>query len=359
MSHDCYGSRKSLHLRITRLAIRGLVIASLFALSAAALAAEPTIDVWYGDSQHFGLRGHPQKWVNVLGSVSPADTIASLQFSLNDAQPESLSFRENRKRIAHDGDFNIEISRSTLHAGINTVVIVATDDSGAVKRKVVELHYHDAEKQWPLPYHVDWSSVSNIQDVVQIVDGKWRLTASGVRTVEPYYDRVIAFGDSSWSDYEVTTTLTVHGVTAPKTGPNDTGVTHAAIALRWPGHDADGQQPSVKWYPLGATAEFRLGGDLQNCRWRIFDGKREYYVESDKRRAIEFEKPYRMKHRVETISDGNTRYRVKFWPAHADEPAEWDLQRIEPDDLASGSALLIAHHSDVTFGNIAVRSIDR
>ncbi len=32
------------------------------------------IDVWYGDHQSFGhLGGHPQRWVNVLGHVSPAE----------------------------------------------------------------------------------------------------------------------------------------------------------------------------------------------------------------------------------------------------------------------------------------------
>ncbi len=197
----------------------------------------------------------------------------------------------------------------------------------------------------------------NIADVAQVVDGEWELTPAGVRTAERYYDRVIAFGDESWRDYEVATTITVHAVTPPKQDPNTTRVTHAAIALRWPGHDADGKQPSVKWHPLGATAEFRLGHDLQQCRWRIFDGKRDFYVESTRRRAIEFGKPYRMKHRVETLECGTSRYRVKLWPDDEPEPEAWDLERFETGDLISGSALLIAHHSDVTFGNVSVVSI--
>jgi hypothetical protein len=221
------------------------------------------------------------------------------------------------------------------------------------------VRYIDDGRKWPLPYEIDWSQVRKIADVAQIVDGKWELTPQGIRSVERYYDRDIAFGDASWRDYEVATTVTFHTFTPPSTMPNTTSVTHAAIALRWPGHDADGNQPSVKWYPLGATAEFRLTKDLDECRWRVFDGKREFYVESERRRVIELEKSYHMKHRVETERDGRSRYRVKLWPMGEAEPAAWDLERYESGDLTSGSALLITHHSDATFGNVSVRALNR
>jgi hypothetical protein len=51
--------------------------------------------------------------------------------------------------------------------------------------------------------------------------------------------------------------------------------------------------------------------------------------------------------------DGGCRC-VKLWPAQQPEPGSWDLRRYESDDLAAGSALLIAHHADVTFGNVSV-----
>ena len=39
---------------------------------------------------------------------------------------------------------------------------------------------------------------------------------------------------------------------------------------------------------------------------------------------------------------------------------EWDFERIEPvEDVPNGSALLLAHHSDVTFGNIHVTPITK
>lgn len=322
-------------------------------------AEPPEIQFWYGDQQQFGnAGGHPQRWLNILGEVSAPDQVYTISWSLNDSVPRPLSFREDRKRIAKDGDFNVEIDRSLVREGTNTVKVIAVLNAGDTIRRHMSFEYLTPKSKWPLPYTIDWSQVQNIQDVCQVVDGKWKLTPDGLRTVERYYDRNIVFGDDSWTDYEVSTTVTIHALTPPKSGPNATGVTHAAIALRWPGHDPDGKQPSVKWHPLGATAEFRLGGNLKQCRWRVFDGKfGEFYVESKRRRELKFETPYHMKHRVETLDDETSQYRVKLWPVGHTEPADWDLERHETDDLAAGSAVLLAHHSDVTFGNVTVTKV--
>ena len=359
-----------------------LVLALLSGVVPTCALGEPlSINVWYGNKQSFGKYGHPQRWVNVLGHVAPAQAIGKLTYQLNDATELPPSFKEDFKRIARDGDFNVEIPRDNLKAGENSLLIIATNHLGERFERRVQLDYH-RNRLWPLPYKIDWSQTRSINEVAQVVDGKWKLTKDGVRSVERYYDRVIAFGDDTWKNYEVTTTVTVHGLTPPREKPNTTGVTHAAIALRWPGHDADGKQPTVKWYPVGATAEFRFGGDLQNCRWRIFDGKKEYYVESKKRRQLEFNRRYRMKHRVETLEEQSaenlsqnltsaenesrsqadpgirSKYSVKIWPDGSEEPMNWDLVRIEEGDLNSGSALLIAHHSDVTFGNVTAVPIE-
>lgn len=318
------------------------------------------IDVWYGKEQSFEhLGGHPQRFVNVLGHVSPGGQISSLKYSLNNSALKELSFKEDSKRIARTGDFNVEILCSDLKPGKNRIRIVAThENQEEVSSEVTVVNYVEGVG-WPLPYEIRWNEVDAIQDVAQIVDGKWILTGAGVRTADRYYDRVLAFGDEHWINYEVRTTVIVHAVTPPSSGPNRTNVSHAAIATRWPGHDPDGNQPTVKWHPLGATAEFRLGSDLTQCRWRIFDGQRALHVESDRRREIHFEKPYHMVHRVETLSHGHSWFRVKLWPVDDEEPAEWDFQRLEEeDDVASGSALLLGHFADVTFGDVTVLPIE-
>ncbi|MCB1122272.1 MAG: hypothetical protein KJT03_12035 [Verrucomicrobiae bacterium] len=319
-------------------------------------AIPPYIDVWYGKEQSFGhLGGHPQRWINVLGHVSPGEQIASLFYTLNGSESRQLSYKEDSKRIARTGDFNVEILTSELLPGKNDVRIVAAHTNGETSEVNVSVINYTESPGWPLPYEIDWSQVDRIQDVAQVVDGKWILTGSGARCVERYYDRVLAFGDDTWVNYEVQTTVTVHAVTPPKSGPNTTNVSHAAIATRWPGHDPDGNQPTVKWHPLGATAEFRLGADLTQCRWRVFDGQRDLLVESDRRRKIEFEKPYHMKHRVETLENGHSWFRVKLWPVGEEEPESWDLERLEEqDDVPQGSALLLGHFADVTFGNVQV-----
>lgn len=46
---------------------------------------------------------------------------------------------------------------------------------------------------------------------------------------------------------------------------------------------------------------------------------------------------------------------MKIWEDDAPEPAEWDLTtRGLDDELRSGSVLLLAHHVDVTFGNVEI-----
>jgi hypothetical protein len=240
----------------------------------------------------------------------------------------------------------------------------------------MRLDYTDDGRTWPLPYVIRWQDVQKLEDAAQVVDGKWIITNEGIRTAEKYYDRALAIGDDSWRNYEVTTTVTFHDFTPGFTPPNDTRVAHAAIATRWPGHDVDEYQPHQKWYPLGATSEFVISKNLDQCHWRmldrnttkktffsslydtVFGSDEKYSAKSERRRMIELNRAYAMKHRVVTEADGRTHYAVKLWPHGEAEPEAWDLIRTEADDLVSGSALLLAHHADVTFGDIHVVPVD-
>ena len=51
-----------------------------------------SINVWYGSQQYFGQVGNPQRWVNILGSVSnPDEEVVSLNYSLNGGSWQPLS----------------------------------------------------------------------------------------------------------------------------------------------------------------------------------------------------------------------------------------------------------------------------
>ncbi len=322
------------------------------------------IDVWYGKSQRFGKMGVAQQWVNVLGNIEAEAGIAYASYTLNGGAQVVLSIGNDLHRLANEGDFNVDINRIILREGKNDLNILVRDSSDNYFNKRVKIHYSNS-KTWPIPYTIEWEKVNRIQDVVQVVDGHWEITKDGLHNIDTYYDRVVAFGDSSWQNYEVHTSVTFHSFTPPSKRAPTYGVSHAAIASRWPGHDIDTIQPHVKWYPLGATSEFRLTGGLDSCRWRIFDGPKsnseDFYVEQsvEKYRKIELNKKYFFKHRVESIDVTTTKYSVKLWPSNEIEPGEWDIIGIEQNEnLPSGAALLIAHHTNVTFGNVYVRGIE-
>jgi hypothetical protein len=150
-----------------------------------------------------------------------------------------------------------------------------------------------------------------------------------------------------------------HGYTSPVKAPPNYGVSHVALASRWPGHDFDDQQPHIKWYPLGATCEFQLKDDLDSCRWRILGGGSMRTEDTYQNFSVQLGSKYFLKSRVENIDKNDTRYRVKIWAYDDVEPEDWQLTAIEgPKDVQYGSALIIAHNTDVTFGDISVIPIE-
>lgn len=312
------------------------------------------IDIWYGDEQHFGHLGIPQRWINILGNVD-IEYIVSLQYSIDNSAPKQLSIGPDGHRLARPGDFNAELAFKALNPGRHALVLIATDRDGCQTQREVDIVIEKG-KNCPLPYHIQWNQVSYIHEAAQIVDGKWALTPQGIRVMEPYYDRVIAFGDLSWANYEVRTTVTFHELRIPDAEQGDAGanVIHAAIATLWPGHDKDEHQPHIKWFPLGSTAEFRVNPSWSDCSWRILGGG-GVVVEAEEKLVIEIERPYAMKHRVDNVSNGLMRYRVKLWEADCPEPKAWAVELLKkPPDIYHGGALLIAHYTDVTFGDVEV-----
>ncbi len=313
----------------------------------------PVIDIWYGPSQRFGQLGLPQVWVDVLGNVQDPDGIASLTFSLNGGADQAMSMGPNTRRLLMPGDFDAQIATSALMEGDNTVVVTAVDSGGATATARVTVNWTEGVT-WPLPYTINWSTVAAIQDVAQIVDGKWQLTPQGVRPIEIGYDRLVDIGDVSWSDYEITVPVTVNALDTgydwsqgPSFGPA------VGVLLRWDGHDDwDGTQPTWGWWPMGSFGMHRwTAGGEEALQIMGNEGTLEA---EDTSRTMAIGDTYVYKMRVESNSLG-ARYSLKVWNDSVPEPAGWDLTDQEGlSDPQTGSVLLVAHHVNATFGNVAI-----
>jgi hypothetical protein len=317
------------------------------------------IDVWYGPVQRFGHLGEPQRWINVLGNITDPERVEGVTYALNGGEDHPLALGSDLHRLNWPGDFNVELGWDEVKVGENSLVITAKPESGLPITATVTLLV-ERGNTWPLPYQVDFREVENLQDVVQVVDGSWRLEEDGVRTAQPYYDRVLTMGDTSWTNYEATVRLTVHGFTPSEPGPPTYNVTHFGVAMRWRGHHADGRQPSRKWYPLGAQGEFLLNDNLDSCRWRIlFDGdfKAKPAIYADGRNSLVLGKPILIKTQVTTLPGGRTSYRFKQWADGKPEPAAWDVEGIETGDYSSGALCLVPHNSDVTIHEVRVEPL--
>lgn len=322
---------------------------------AAETSALPVIDIWYGDNQTFGLIGDPQWLANILGNVSDPDGIATLTYSLNGATAQPLNLGPDGIRLALAGDFNIELQIFDLAVGSNSIDIVATDNTGLQSTKSVLVNYA-GPNIWPADYSIDWSTTSQIADVAQVVDGKWVLDSGTVRPVELGYDRLIAFGDDSWQNFEVLVELTVNGLDplcsqqwCPGGGPL------VGVLARWPGHYYWGIQPNHGWYPMGSLAAYSWRGTY--TRFEMYRGSDGSIGPTDVSAALPLGVPHMFKMRAETVA-GVQRYSAKLWPSSQSEPSNWNTVLDEPlSATASGSALLVAHHADVSFGNVTVTSL--
>lgn len=331
-------------------------------------AAEPSIDLWYGDEQRFGALGRPQPLINLLGRVRRPSAVADLVFRVNGGRARPLSMGPDLHRLSLPGAFNAEIPRAELAEGANRIEIQGWTHEGRAFARGATV-WQAAPTQWPLPYAIDWSKVCRIQDAVEVVDGRWKLGAGGIRTLDPYYDRVVAVGDVHWRNYEAVLDVTYHRLVAPPRGrslegPPYLGHAHASAALRWAGHGDDGFQPRRDWKNLGAILMLRAeaGDPHAGSRWWAHLGRgggESMEVWGDRRISLDVGRRYRYRARVETVGSGPAaRYAGRVWPADEPEPAAWDLVADDPGEpIASGALLLVAHHADVTFGNLQVRPL--
>jgi conserved repeat domain len=339
------------------------------------LDSNPIITLWYGDNQTFGQLGIPQPWVNVLGTIlSPNGIIRSAWYTLNGGAPQPLSIGANSWRLVQPGDFNAEIAYANLNPGANTVVITAIDVYGNQTSHTVTVNYV-AGQTWPAAYSIpNWSQVSNIQNVVQVIDGKWKRQSDGtIRTDQVGYDRLLTLGNmSTWQNYAVSAEFTLHFISdanIPSPANHNDSDCGIGILVGWKGHT---NTPPPNWPTSGPVAQPNFGHPFPAIGWYSSAGgkglvlqmyentpthpEREVVYQPSAKPPLLFETKYVFKMQVQRHTGKNSsRYSFKAWPASTTEPTNWTLQF--DGDLGQGSVVLAAHRSDVSIGAVNVSPV--
>jgi hypothetical protein len=320
------------------------------------------VEIWHGLHHRVGFLGDAQDDFNLLGHVYSSRPIASVTCSVNGSKPRPLQFKVFRRIVRYE-DFNADIPVAALHTGDNRAVIEATDSEGRTTSAHVTIT-RSLTGKYPLPVRISWGSVDDLENVGQVIDGHWNWGPHGIWTDEIGYDRIFLIGNRTWRDYEATAPLTIHGFSA-KNGPWS-GKGHATgFCLRWAGHSTEDNAPGVqpKWglHPRGGVTWLV---------WRTQDASLppvRNFLRGDSEEHQDFAplpvrlgRPFWMKGRCETLAgDGVTRYSFKVWNTSEPEPAAWDFQYTQKSQTAlrTGGLALVAHETDVTFGNIAVTKL--
>jgi hypothetical protein len=330
-----------------------------------ATASGPVINLWYSSTQRFGAMGVPQRRVNVLGRVTGPNGVSSLTYLLNGGGPFPLSVGPDSRRLAKNGDFNIDIPYTSLQYGANTLTVIASDALGTSTADATV--YDLASLAWRRSYRLSWATPSSLFDSAQVVDGRWGLDVGGVRTFEFGYDRAIAIGDTLWDDYEVTALMTVHGIdsTAGAFGPVSAGPA-LGFLMRWKGHtsqpafDPPIMQPLSGYLPYGALGWYHWYTGFGNSgpnKWELIGNDLQLKSQNGIV-PLRYETPTYFKMRVKTIPGSGGQYSFKTWEAGESEPAGWMMSAQETlSDPQSGSFLILAHHVDVTVGVIRVEPL--
>lgn len=355
--------------QVLRMQLLGVLVMLCLLPVAQAVAQQSTsraIVVWHGDTQRVGHLGDAQDDFNLMGHIEAWRDLDQLQYRINSEAFTPLSFRAYR-RLVDDGDFNADVPIGRLRPGPNTIRIEAKYRDGQMVSKEVQV-IREAGGPRPLPLTIRWAELKHLNDAGQAVDGHWELTQKGLRTRQTGYDRVFLIGARDWMDYDVTTSVTIHKVnptTSPISGGNGLG-----IILRFAGHVAGGPrhfpsgQPKWGYQPFGAIGWLRWTREQPTTPPFL-----QFYPGENDRSSnlgtypIKEGGTYGIRFACQTLPDapngsGVTRYRFKVWDAAQPEPNDWTWEQVQTSRTAlrQGGFALLAHHVDVTFGDLRILS---
>ena len=322
-------------------------------------AGPPAIELWYGDEMHFGRGARPSRWANVPGRVIVPAGLHDLRWRLNDERHAyPLSVGPTAYRLVRSGDFNIEFDLDRLAIGSNRIKIDATDRNGERVAREIACHRHQEDAP-STTLKLDFARCDRIDRYGQVVDGRWRLEADGLRTAEIGYDRIIAFGDRAWTDYNVRLTFTVHRYSddplaymLPSCG------SLVGFIIRWTGH--------VNWHDLVPYRGYRPFGMIavhatqfnRKTRFGLYGNDDRLHPAEADTVTLPVGRRYAMAAQVASGADGPATYRMNAWPVDQSEPDGWMFEETgTADELPAGAVVLLAHQADVTFHDLEIRPL--
>ena len=319
-------------------------------------ASGPDIEIWRGHDETFGTVGIPQRWVNILGNVADPDGVASLTYRLNGGPWQPLNMGPTDDRLAYPGDFNVELDNAALLPGANTVELTAVDALGNASTTTVNVDWEGAGRAWPMPYTAHWTSAASASQQAQIIEGQWVYDGNGIRPAATGFDRLVTLGSMSWTDYDVTATITFNSFDLSKPALGSA----AGLALGWQGH-SDWGQPHFG-HPSGGLCFYDSDGQdpgLFKLLLAYSPGPAHDTVLGKSFMDIPLGVPYKLRFREQRIIAGSTRYSCKSGRPPAPTDA-WTLQTDITDwggvvGTRPGSVVLVAHNSDATFGDVSIR----
>jgi hypothetical protein len=168
------------------------------------------------------------------------------------------------------------------------------------------------------------------------------------------YDRLLAIGDESWTNYEITVPVTVHARYS-----SDFGI---GIVTGWQGHTN-----CLNNNGCIANSQPNTGHPFFGLAWYINHFFQDFTVEEiyanspsyfetpliNVPRVLNLGTPYMFKFLVNRNSPSGTHYSLKVWPVGSAEPSTWDLV-VDDSDTTLGSILLASYHGDVSYGTVII-----